>query len=103
VIYVDFQQKTQTSWQMESGPLSWNLYRGGLAFFEASGDYTQDPAIEANAAQWCALDGSPQSDPAVPAAGVTRFYLVTSVDIGGESDLGTDSSSNPRPNGFSCP
>lgn len=101
-IYVDFHDKTEASWQIEFGPSSWNLYRGGLALLRATGAYTQDPAIDSNAAQWCELTGSPQSDPALPAPGATAFYLVTSVDAAGESGLGTDSAQNPRPNDYPC-
>lgn len=102
-IYVDFHNETEASWQIEAGPSSWNLYRGGLALLRASGAYTQDPAIDPNAAQWCTLGGSPQPDPALPAPGTTAFYLVTSVDFSGEGGLGTDSAQNPRPNGQPCP
>ncbi len=102
-LYTDFHVKDEASWQIEAAPSAWNLYRGGLAALLAGGPYTQNPATEPDAARWCALTGSPQPDPVVPAPGDAFFYLVTSIVGGTESGLGTDGDRNPRPNANPCP
>ncbi len=103
LIYIDFQAKNLVAWQTETGPSSWNAYRGNLALLKSSGVYTQNPATDPNAEAWCGLVGSPQADPELPVPGETVFYLVTSVEMGLESGLGNDSDLNPRPNTHPCP
>jgi len=82
-----------------------NLYRGSLPRLLATGEYTQDPAVEPLAARFCGLLQAdlPYDDGFGPAAGETVFYLMTAVIGDWEGPLGTASSGLPRPNDRACP
>ncbi len=90
-------------WQPEVVFSSFNLYRGRLARLRASGQYTQDPAVEPEAARWCSLASASASDTRIPPPGEGNFYLVTGMAGGAESSLGTRSNGTERPNDFPCP
>ena len=91
-------------WQGETGPTSWNVYWGDLAVLRSSGVYTQAPGSNPLAARGCgvtdlfALDPGPQ-----PATGKVKFSLLSGVQNGVESGLGTNSAGAPRPNTNPCP
>ncbi|MEM7246666.1 MAG: M28 family peptidase [Acidobacteriota bacterium] len=80
-----------------------NLYRGDLAELRSDGRYTQEPGSNPLARAWCGLDRPSASDGDTLTPGDAAFYLVTSVDGGGESGLGVDSRATPRPHESPCP
>lgn len=93
----------------------YNLYRGSGRSHLETGHYTQDPAVEPGAAQFCALEGTSHSDAYVPPAVELTYYLVTAyhVELDGtdpevpvpmaEGPLGHDSSAVMRQNSHRCP
>jgi hypothetical protein len=95
--------RARLDWQNESGFQKWNLYRSSLERLRATAEYTQDPAIESEAARFCLINANAQNDSHVPPAGRTDLYLVTGVHAGAESTLGTNSSGSTRPNTHPCP
>jgi hypothetical protein len=90
-------------WQDEVTFDRFNLYRGSVARLLATGEYTQDPGAEPEAASWCALPGNLQSDPRRPPASGANFYLVSGAGAQGESSLGTRSDGSERANTRPCP
>ena len=89
-------------WQPETAS-SYNLYRGSLGRLFATGEYTQDPTVEPQAAHFCGLQGTHYNDTHNPPLGQASFYLITSVNGGVESSLGTRSNGTPRPSAHPCP
>lgn len=94
--------KPAIDWQPEQAT-HYNLYRSSLARLRVPGEYTQDPAVESEAARFCQIAGTHYDETETPPAGETEFYLVTSVLGGCESSLGVSSDGTPRPNGHPCP
>jgi len=90
-------------WDLESGYVTWNSYRGSLAVLRATGAYTQAPGSNPLAGRDCGLTDATFLDAAVPAAGEAAFVLVTGVAGGVESGLGTNSAGTPRVNANPCP
>lgn len=86
------------SWQADPAFTAFDLYRGDLAVLRTGGDYTQDPA-GAGVARFCAISGTTQSDPFVPAPGAALFWLVAGA---GSGDLGVDDDLTPRPSAHGC-
>ena len=80
-----------------------NLYRGSVARLLSTGEYTQDPGAEPEAASWCALPGNFQSDLRRPSASGANFYLVSGAGAEGESSLGMRSDGTERANTRPCP
>jgi hypothetical protein len=91
------------TWQDEQVYQKWNVYRGDLDELIATGTYTQVPGSNPLAARWCKLRQPQLQDGDAPAPSQTAFYLVTGFRGHQESDLGTDSQGNPRPNTLPCP
>ncbi len=93
-------------WPAGPGPDQFNLYRGSLAVLATTGVYTQNPATEPLAAQFCGLLPSavPFDDGYSPPAAEGVFYLVT-MELAGDviGGLGTDSTGLDRPNTMPCP
>jgi hypothetical protein len=95
--------KGGVKWQQETTYQRFNLYRGGLERLLATGEYTQDPALEPEAAHWCSLSVNQQADSHKPPVGLVDFYLVTGKNGTVESSLGTRSDGTERPNSHPCP
>jgi hypothetical protein len=95
--------KTVIKWQLETTFQTFDLYRGSLERLLSSGEYTQDPSAEPEAARWCQLMTNQQSDTHIPAAGHANHYLVTGVNGAVEGTLGTRSDGTPRQNDHPCP
>jgi hypothetical protein len=93
------------SWQVLPLQGGFNLYRGTVDRLRATGEYTQDPAMEADAALFCnLLPGQvPVQDTFMPAAGQAVYYVVSQVLGGWEGSLGEASGGLPRPNAGLCP
>lgn len=102
-IEVDPPDRSSVAWQQEAGFSSFNVYRGDLGVLRSSGIYTQDPAATPLAARFCGLAGGFAVDTPALSPGQAVFYLVTGVDAGLESGLGTDSRGLERPNTSPCP
>jgi len=99
-IYILFNQPEYVEWQEEVGYSQWNCYRGDLALLRINGIYTQDPMAVDLADRYCAQDVPWVLDPdPVPSTAV--FYLTTGLHP--ESDLGTRSGGEARPNSNPCP
>jgi hypothetical protein len=86
LIFVD---RNTLRWEaaIESGAVSFNLYRGSLSGL-ASGNYGT-----------CLISGFTASqaiDPGTPAPGTGRIYLVTGTNETGEGPAGSTSSGAPR-------
>ncbi len=94
--------KTGIDWQAENAS-GYNLYRSSDARLRATGEYTQDPLIEPQAARFCNVLGTHQDETYSPPAGQLHVYLVTHELDGLESSLGTRSDGSPRPNTHPCP
>jgi hypothetical protein len=94
--------KTTIAWQAENAS-AYNLYRSSFARLLATGEYTQDPFLEPQAARFCGLIGTQQSESHNPPAGQLNFYLVTHEVGGVEASLGNRSNGTPRPNTHPCP
>jgi hypothetical protein len=103
VWFVPFPDAQHVSWQLETSFGSWNLYRGDLEILRSTGIYTQQSGSNALALQACELLTPVFEDSDVPPTAASAFYLVTGLSSGQESDLGTDSAGNTRPNTFPCP
>jgi hypothetical protein len=95
--------KTSVAWQDEAVFEKFNLYRGSLVRLRTTGQYTQDPAIEPEAARYCQLVLNQQQDSRIPPIGEADFYLVSGVHAGVEGSLGTRSNGTERPNDHPCP
>jgi len=65
--------------------------------------YTQNPALVPMASRACDLNNPILVDVFDPPLGLAVVYLVTGDQNGSESDLGSDSSGNLRPNDNPCP
>ena len=103
LIYVYSTDRNYREWQEESGFSKWNSYRGSLSVLRGTGQYTQAPGSNPSAAQNCGVMTPSVVDTYVPASGEVAFNLVTGVDAGVESGLGTNSAGVPRPNLNHCP
>ena len=103
LIYITFKLKNKARWQEEVGYLSWNAYKGDLAVLTASGFYTQLPGSNDLAGRNCGLLDPLWQGVGTPDPGETAFFLATGVNAQGESDLGTDSAGETRPNDTPCP
>lgn len=90
-------------WQNETAFPHFNLYRGSLDRLRTTGEYTQDPVLEPEAALWCDLTTSVQLDSHRPPIGGANLYLVTGEGPGGEASLGQRSNGSERPNAHPCP
>jgi hypothetical protein len=91
-------------YQLESGFVSFNVYRGDLTVLHDVGVYTQDPATVVNADRFCGVTSGNLTDPFMPATGQGVYYLVSGLDLGGaESGIGQNSSGSLRPNHNPCP
>ena len=95
--------KNGVRWQQETTYQRFNLYRGSLDRLLAIGEYTQDPAVEPEAAHWCGLTSAQQADSRKPPVGRVNIYLVTGKNGTVESTLGTRSDGTERPNSHPCP
>ncbi len=102
LIYLIFYDPNWAEWQ-EEGFASWNAYRGDLDVLKATGVYTQEPGSNELAGRKCDRLAPQGGDSAIPQPGQTAFYLVTGVSGSIESDLGTDSAGQLRPNTNPCP
>ncbi|HEX9191173.1 MAG TPA: hypothetical protein VF847_03680, partial [Candidatus Deferrimicrobiaceae bacterium] len=102
-IEVTLPDAARVTWQMEHGNQSFNEYRGNLETLQASGEYTQDPAVVPGAVRNCAVPGPAVTDGPDPPPGAVYFHLVTGNRGGVEGDLGVDGLGNPRPNDHPCP
>src|SRR5439155_22850377 len=58
--------KVSVRWQQETNYQRFNLYRGNLERLLATGEYTQDPVVEPEAAHWCDLATNQQADSRKP-------------------------------------
>jgi hypothetical protein len=103
LISLFFSSGVDLGWDAESGYDSWNVYRGDLEVLKDTGTYTQEPGSNDLAGMYCGLAAPSISDPGVPMAGATAYYLTTGVSGGVEGSLGTDSSGVERPNHNPCP
>jgi Putative metal-binding motif len=103
VIEVGAPSRDQVIWQHETGFGAFNVYRGSMSAFRATGQYTQDPAVVAGAARFCGQPTTSLTDAANPPLGDSFFYLVTGVGPAGESSLGTNSAGIARTNAHPCP
>lgn len=103
LIYITFRNRVRVLWQEEFGYLTWNAYRGDLSALTSTGAYTQIPGSNDLAGRECALLDAFWQGIGVPDPGETAFFLATGVNDGGESDLGTNSAGEPRPNANPCP
>ena len=103
LIYLRHPDQTTVEWQDETGPQTWNLYRGDLDTLRGTGVYTQPPGADVIPFRWCGLELTSQDDAATPLAGMTAFYLVTGVTDDVEGDLGNDGNGIPRENDNPCP
>jgi len=103
LILVSFDNPNLVVWQQESGFTSWNAYRGDLSILRSTGVYTQAPSSNPVARRDCNLPLNQNPDPEMPGTEQAFFYLVTgTMPSGNESDLGTDSGNNVRPNHNAC-
>lgn len=93
----------RVEWQGETIYSTFNLYRGSLEYLLASGEYTQDPLLEPEAALWCDLATSAQMDSHRPPTGRANLYLVTGKNTSGEGSLGQRSDGSERTNAHPCP
>jgi hypothetical protein len=100
MIYILFNQSEYVEWQEETGYSQWNCYRGDLALLRSSGIYTQDPITVDLADRHCDQDVPWVLDPD-PTPATAVFYLTTGLHP--ESDLGTRSGGETRPNSNPCP
>jgi hypothetical protein len=103
VIYITFMVKDRVLWQGEIGFDFWNAYQGDLDVLESSGVYTQAPGSNALADQNCDLIDTFWQGIGLPDPGKTAFFLVTGLNGGVESSLGTNSIGVERPNDNPCP
>src|SRR5262249_21268070 len=103
LLYFTKVQKGRLTWQAETVYSSFNLYRGGLDRLRLTVDYTQDPAVEPEAARFCGIATNSLQETHSPSAGTVNFYLVTGINAAGESSLGTRSDGTVRPNTRPCP
>jgi hypothetical protein len=103
LIYTRFVERNRLDWQHEQGSDAWNLYRGDLAELRSGGDYTQLPGSNDLAHRECGLSETWVDDQPFLDLGQATFYLTTGVADGVESDLGTNSAGQTRPNANPCP
>ena len=93
------------SWAVLPLQDSFHLYRGSMDRLRATGEYTQDPAVEPAAAVFCGLlpGALPVQDAFLPAPGEVAFYLASQVLGSWEGSLGETSAGLPRDNAGLCP
>jgi hypothetical protein len=103
VIYLYAERKDEVRWQDEIGYSAWNVYEGDLDVLRSDGTYSQLPGSNDLAARTCGATDVWIPDTAPPPQGKSKFALVTGVQNGTESSLGSDSHGNPRPNANACP
>ncbi len=103
LIYIRCAASDYVEWQEEIGFGTWNLYTGDLGVLKDLQVYTQLPGSNPLASRECALSDPWFQDLAIPPRGEAAFYLTTGVRGSAESDLGTDSAGQPRPNANPCP
>ena len=99
--------RREVFWQHEFGMSWFNVYRGDLDVLRATGVYTQVPvdvvtAEDQAAWRYCALFEPSTLDEFIPVPGQVAFYLVTGVESGVETTLGTNNAGIERPNTASC-
>ena len=68
-----------------------------------TGEYTEDPAVETQAAHFCNLNGGSRNEEQSPPLGRANFYLVTGKSGLVKGTLGTRSDGFTRPNSHPCP
>lgn len=103
-------------WSDGLGRDRWNLYRGDLEHYLATGEASQDPLLVPEAGRWCDLASTTEDDPHAPPPGKANYYLVTayhlmedgtgepgSLAAMGESPLGQRSDATMRRNAEPCP
>lgn len=91
-----FSSEDDMGWDADSQAQLYYVYRGSVASAASFGynHACQDSAGTASTG-W--------TDTSTPASGEVRYYLISAANADcGESTLGSDSSSSPRPNGSSC-
>lgn len=103
IYFTKFAKAGRIEWQNEIVYSKFNLYRGSLDRLLATGEYTQNPAQEPEAAHWCDLQVNYQADTHRPLAGRVNFYLVTGENVSDEGSLGERSDGAERPNAHPCP
>ncbi len=101
-ILVEMATVSVVAYQLEIPFSSFNIYRSSMQVLRASGLYTQDPFVVADAEQFCTETSGSIFDAHAPAPGAVVFYLVTGYGPP-ESDLGRNSSGQIRPNDNPCP
>lgn len=103
LLYLTRVLRGRLEWQHETVYSRIHLYRGSLERLFATGQYTQDPAIEPEAARFCELTSPAKTDLHAPPVGTVNYYLVTGKNQNGESSLGRRSDGSERPNDHPCP
>ena len=93
---------TQLEWAAADNADKYHLYRGSFEILFQDWNYTQDPSIVNEAAEFCDLPDTFQNDPFQPALGRAVYYLVVSANACGQTILGEDSAGNVRFNSFAC-
>ncbi len=100
---ISFADSSTLRWSDRMGRVEFDLYRGDWDRFLATGEYTQDPAVVAEAARWCLLAGMSRADPFEPLPDRLAFYLVTGVAAAMEGSLGMGRGEVERVNANPCP
>ena len=95
--------KGAINWQKDTIYQHFSLYRASLNRLLSTGEYTQEPSAEPEAARWCGNTTGQQADTHKPPVGLVNLYLVTGRSGTEESSLGTTSNGTERPNGHPCP
>jgi hypothetical protein len=105
LIYILFMSGPNfVEWQDEHGYDTWNVYKGDLDVLRSTGQYTQAPDSNDQAAQFPGVVGTSVVDTMTPAPGKCAHYLVTGKSaIWNETGLGTDSEGTERSNDHPCP
>jgi len=102
LIIISLTSSSSVLYQVEHGFSGFNIYRGDMRTLKTTGIFTQDPSLVRAADQFCGMTTGSLFDPFVPDIGKVVYYLVTGVNAGGESSLGTQSNGTPRPNDNPC-
>ena len=102
VIYSWFPEPDLLEWQVEGAFTQWNVYVGDLAELRNSGAYVQPPGSNEVAAKHCGLSSNQLIDVTDPTPGQVAFYLISGVELGFESSLGSDSGGAERQNSSPC-
>jgi FG-GAP repeat protein len=97
---------TFLEWAATPRAFTYNVYRGAISTLVSSGKVLTSETTKLA----CGIntdsdnDQHPDTlDPAIPAAGVTFFYLVTGENLTGEGPLGPPAALPPRINDSQCP